>query len=175
VGQGVFYRDSMTGAWIKMASEATQVTCGDLDADGAADLIGIWPGQGGVWVKYSTGGAWARLSSTARDISAGVMRLAGGAGMGAADAPALTEPIGGIAEGPDLRGAKTDLSDMAPNGARFSPREQKNLEPRASARGRGLVGVPGPGQPGFKAVRQQSNLVPEERLPAKADKEKQKK
>jgi len=159
VGQGVYYRDSITGAWVKMASEASQVTCGDLDADGTADLIGIWPGQGGVWVKYSETGAWVRLSSTAIDISAGVMRLNGAAGMGAAGAPILKEPIGGVAEGPNLKGAKADLSDIGPGGSRFAPREQKNLVPRAGAKGAALGRIAGPGEPGFKAA-QQPNLVP---------------
>jgi len=163
VGQGVFYRDSISGAWVKMASEATQVTCGDLDADGMRDLIGIWPGQGGVWAKYSETGAWARLSSTAIDITAGIMRLDGGAGMGLGAEAALTMPIGGAAEGPDLEGAKTDLSDTAPNGPRFAPRVQKNLEPRESARGASVRRVPGPGEPGFKAARQQSDLTPEQK------------
>ena len=39
-----------------MASPASMITCGDLDNDGTDDLIGIWAGQGGVWVKYSSTG-----------------------------------------------------------------------------------------------------------------------
>lgn len=163
VGQGVFYRNSVTGAWLKMASEATQVACGDLDADGAEDLIGIWPGQGGVWAKYSETGAWARLSSTARDITAGVMRLDTWAGM---SGEALAEPMGGSAAGPEL-GGPNDLSDTAPNGARFAPRLQKNLEPRESARGASVRRIPGPGEPGFRAV-QQEDQTPGERKPAKS-------
>jgi len=57
--QGVYYRNSDTGAWVKMATPATQVAAGDIDGDGTDDLIGIWPGQGGVWVKYSSSGSWA--------------------------------------------------------------------------------------------------------------------
>jgi len=72
-GQGVYYRNSLTSLWVKLATPATLVTAGDLDGDGIDDLIGIWPGQGGVWVKYSQSGNWAQLSSTARDISAGDM------------------------------------------------------------------------------------------------------
>jgi hypothetical protein len=71
--QGVFYRDSVAGSWIKLASPASLITAGDIDADGTDDLIGIWPSQGGVWVKYSASGSWAKLSSTARDIAAGDM------------------------------------------------------------------------------------------------------
>jgi hypothetical protein len=72
-GQGVYYRNSDTAAWVKMASPATKITVGDLDGDGIDDLIGLWPGQGGIWVKYSQGGAWAKLSSTAEYICAGDM------------------------------------------------------------------------------------------------------
>ena len=71
--QGVYYRNSLTGLWVKLATPATLISAGDLDGDGIDDLIGIWPGQGGVWVKYSQSGTWAKLSTTARDISAGDM------------------------------------------------------------------------------------------------------
>jgi hypothetical protein len=72
-GQGVYYRNSDTGAWVKMASPATLITAGDLGGDGVDDLIGIWPSQGGVWVKSSTNGAWTKLSTTAEHIAAGDM------------------------------------------------------------------------------------------------------
>jgi hypothetical protein len=88
-----------------------------------------------------------------------VMRLNGGAGMAASSVSALTEPIGGVAEGPLLKGAKADLSDLGPGGSRFAPREQKNLIPRAGARGPALRRIAGPGEPGFKAA-QQPNLFP---------------
>jgi len=72
-GQGVYYRNSISAAWIKLATPATLITTGDIDDDGIDDLIGIWPGQGGVWVKYSQSGSWAKLSSTAIDIACGDM------------------------------------------------------------------------------------------------------
>jgi len=72
-GQGVYYRNSDTSAFVKLATPATLITAGDLDGDGIDDLIGIWPGQGGVWVKYSDTGSWAKLSTTARDIATGDM------------------------------------------------------------------------------------------------------
>jgi len=72
-GQGVYYRNSDTGAWVKLSSPATKIAAGDLDGDGIDDLIGIWPTQGGVWVKYSKTAAWAKLSTTADWISAGDM------------------------------------------------------------------------------------------------------
>jgi uncharacterized repeat protein (TIGR03803 family) len=68
-GQGVYYRNSETGAFVKLATPATLITAGDLDGDGKADLIGIWPSQGGVWVKYSQSGSWAKLSTSAIDIA----------------------------------------------------------------------------------------------------------
>ena len=71
--QGVCYRNSDTGAWVKMASPATKIAVGDLDGDTIDDLIGLWPGQGGIWVKYSRSGIWAQLSSTAQYIAAGDM------------------------------------------------------------------------------------------------------
>ena len=73
IGQGVYYRDSMTGFWVLMASEASMIASGDLDGDGTDDLIGIWPSQGGVWVKYSTTGEWAYVASDAQYISSGDM------------------------------------------------------------------------------------------------------
>jgi len=72
-GQGVYYRNSDTGSWVKLGSPATKITAGDLDNDGTDDLLGIWPAQGGVWVKYSGSGSWALLSSTADWIGAGDM------------------------------------------------------------------------------------------------------
>jgi len=72
-GQGVYYRNSDTAAWVKLASPATKIAVGDLDGDEIDDLIGLWPGQGGIWVKYSQSGVWAKISSTAQYIAAGDM------------------------------------------------------------------------------------------------------
>jgi len=72
-GQGTYYRNSETGAWNKMASPASQIAAGDIDNDGQDDLLGIWAGQGGVWVKYSNDSSWAKLSSTSNRIAAGDM------------------------------------------------------------------------------------------------------
>lgn len=71
--QGVYYRNSDTGGWVKTASPATMIASGDLDGDAIDDLLGLWPSQGGIWVKYSETGIWARLSSTAQHIGAGDM------------------------------------------------------------------------------------------------------
>jgi len=68
-----FWRNNTTGLWTQLATPATKVVAGDLDGDGIDDLIGIWPSQGGVWVKYSKTGSWALLSSTADWIAAGDM------------------------------------------------------------------------------------------------------
>jgi len=40
---------------------------------GKDDLIGIWPSQSGIWVKYSQTGNWANLAGTAIDIASGDM------------------------------------------------------------------------------------------------------
>jgi len=72
-GQGVYYRKSSDGTWVKMASPADLIAAGDLDGDGTDDLIGIWAGQGGVWVKYSSTGSWSKLSTTANAIASGDM------------------------------------------------------------------------------------------------------
>jgi hypothetical protein len=69
----VFYRNSITGLWVTIASPADLIAAGDLDGDGTDDCIGLWPSQDGVWVKYSYTGVWAKLSSVARDIAAGDM------------------------------------------------------------------------------------------------------
>ena len=72
-GQGVYLKSSDTGQWTILATPADLIACGDLDADGIDDLVGIWPVQGGVWVKSSTNGAWTKLSTTAKHIAAGDM------------------------------------------------------------------------------------------------------
>jgi hypothetical protein len=72
-GQGVYYRNSDTGAWVRMASPATLITVWDLDVDGIDDLIGLWPSRGGIWARYSSDGTWVRLASTASYIGAGDM------------------------------------------------------------------------------------------------------
>jgi len=77
-GQGVFYRDSISGLWVQMATPATLITAGDLDGDGKADLIGVWPSQAGVWVKYSQTGNWSYLGSSPRDLAVGDMNGDGG-------------------------------------------------------------------------------------------------
>ena len=169
-GQGVFYRDSITSAWVKMASPATLITTGDVDGDRTDDLIGIWPTQGGVWVKYSGTGAWELLGATARGISTGRMRPAtepeaeGAEAMGvkpAAGAIAeLTLPIGGVGLGPETAAKRTDLSADGPGGARFVYLEDRNLEPKEEELAR-PARVPGPGEPGAKWVEQE-NLFPQE-------------
>ena len=72
-GQGVYFRNSESGNWVKLSTPAEMIAAGYLDDDDKADLIGIWPGQGGVWVRYSKTGAWSKLSSTAKHIAAGDM------------------------------------------------------------------------------------------------------
>ena len=89
--QGVYYRNSDTGGWVRMASPATMITTGDLDGDGIDDLIGLWPTQGGIWVRYSESGAWVRLASEATMVAAGDID-----GDGADDLLGLWPAQGGI-------------------------------------------------------------------------------
>ena len=70
-GQGVYYRNSLTGVLVGLSSAADLVSCGDLDGDGLDDLIGIWASQDGVWTRASSTGDWTRLATTAQDIAAG--------------------------------------------------------------------------------------------------------
>jgi hypothetical protein len=72
-GQGVYVRNSDTGAWTPLATPADLIAAGDLGEDGLDDLVGIWPGQSGVWTRSSVNGAWNYLGSSARHIGAGDM------------------------------------------------------------------------------------------------------
>jgi C1A family cysteine protease len=158
-GQGVYYRNSLTGGWTQMATPATQTTQGDLDGDLTADLIGIWPSQSGVWVKYSATGAWALLSSTATDIVSGKMRAAGAAG--AFEPMRLAAPAGGYLLEPRRGGPGTaDYSAVGPGGKDFVPQIEPNLIPVEQG-GMTVEKQAGPGEPGFRCVVEK-NLVPRE-------------
>jgi len=69
-GQGVYTRNSDSGAWNYIASAAAQVATGDLDGDGTEDIVGLWQGSG-VWVRFFSAGAWVNLASAADWIAAG--------------------------------------------------------------------------------------------------------
>jgi hypothetical protein len=71
-GLGVYYRDSISGLWVQMGPPASKIAAGDLDGDGAADLIGVWPGGlGKIWFKFSTTGSWGYFLTAPRDFAAG--------------------------------------------------------------------------------------------------------
>jgi len=140
-----------------MATPATQITAGDIDGDGTDDLLGIWPAQGGVWVKYSSSGSWAKLSSTADWIGAGRMREAGSSIIGVAG---LSGPIGGYAEGPWGLREFVDLSSEGPGGWNFIYQVERNLVPQENKESV-MMKAPGPGEPGFQCI-EQKNLVPKE-------------
>jgi len=69
-GQGIYYRDSDSGAWNYLSSAASQIAVGDFDGDGTGDVVGVWQGSG-TWVRYSSTGGWVILSSAADWIAAG--------------------------------------------------------------------------------------------------------
>jgi hypothetical protein len=163
--QGVFYRNSITGVWVKMASPATLITAGDIDGDSTDDLIGIWPTQGGVWVKYSGTGAWQMLSSTAQDITVGKMRSASSQGTSMTMAMELSLPMGGAEPGPEATIEARDESSDGPGGWRFAYYEEKGLTPvegQVDRAGR----IPGPGDPSF-VPEIQKNLIPGEQGPGR--------
>jgi hypothetical protein len=166
-GQGVYYRDSMSGAWLQMTSPAEKIAAGDLDADGKADLIGLWTGQG-LWVKYSKTLTWAHITSAAHDITAG--KMSGGAWISGLGSPAnLTGPAGGYKDNPGA-GSHRGLSDQGPRGKNFTYRTEKNLIPQESESH--VQRGPGPGEPGFKCIRQE-NLFPGDRSADKTGKKKE--
>jgi Beta-propeller repeat/FG-GAP-like repeat/Ser-Thr-rich glycosyl-phosphatidyl-inositol-anchored membrane family/FG-GAP repeat len=68
---GVSSLNSDTGAWnLITSSVATQIAAGDMDGDGIADLVGIFPASG-LWVKYSATGQWQFISSPPTWITVG--------------------------------------------------------------------------------------------------------
>jgi hypothetical protein len=68
---GVSSRNSDTGAWhLITSSPADQVAAGDLDGDGQADLLAIFP-TSGLWVKYSSTGQWQFIASPPTAIAVG--------------------------------------------------------------------------------------------------------
>jgi hypothetical protein len=71
---GVFYKDPIGGAWVKMGPAGALIGVGDLDGDGMDDLL--WSKSGdGVWVKYSFSASWSKLHGTAaRHMDAGFLR-----------------------------------------------------------------------------------------------------
>ncbi len=140
-----------------LATPADQVTAGDLDGDGTADLIGIWAGQAGVWVKYSAAGNWVYIGSSAHDIAAGIM--SGGLwGSGSGRPMPLANPMGGLADGPSWTNGFENLSSEGPGGNRFLFKRGENLVPKLGKSEKARV--PGPGESGFRYALQ-PNLWPQ--------------
>ena len=143
---------------MQLATSATQIAAGDIDGDGTDDLAGIWPGQGGVWVKYGSDSTWEKLSSSADWIACGKMRGGGTNGAGVLE---LASPIGGFAAGPGTLLEYEDWSEMGPGGVKFVYQEDPDLVPHTKSLT--LMANPGPDEPGFRCVVLE-NLVPGERL-----------
>jgi hypothetical protein len=146
------------GAWVKISSPATQIVAGQIDDDLSDDLLGMWPSQGGVWVKYSKTGSWVKLSSTADWIGAGKMRQLGTLG----GIYELTAPAGGFALGPSYQEQFEDCSERGPLGIAFNPAEERNtMVGGVIDKVRQRERRPGPSEPGFTFVAEK-NLVPQE-------------
>jgi hypothetical protein len=61
-GSYVFYRDSESGSWTKIAEAADLIAAGDIDGDHTDDLIGVY--SSGLWVRFSSVGAWVKLATS---------------------------------------------------------------------------------------------------------------
>jgi hypothetical protein len=55
---GVYYRDSVSGNWIKLTTPARQIAVGKI-AGTRDDLIGVW--DSGLWVRSSATAAWQKI------------------------------------------------------------------------------------------------------------------
>jgi hypothetical protein len=74
---GVWYRDKVTGTWVKITIPASLIAVGDFNGNGRDDLFGVW--SSGLWVKYSYTGKWELLTTTLPDdIASGDMDGDGG-------------------------------------------------------------------------------------------------
>jgi len=90
--------------------------------------------------------------------------MRGGAGTGsAAGFIKLLAPIGGYAEGPESLLNYEDFSNEGPGGWNFFFQEERNLFPQKKESAMAIKRVPGPGEPGFKCIKQK-NLVPIKKL-----------
>jgi hypothetical protein len=80
-GEGIYYRNTETGKWVKMGPPGNMVAVGDLDGDETGDVL--WSKtSSGFWAKHSGTGSWSKLSTApASDIASGDMN-----GDGRADA-----------------------------------------------------------------------------------------
>ena len=136
-----------------MATPASKIVTGDLDGDGLDDLIGIWPLQGGVWIKYSSSGIWERLASTADWIAAGKMRDIDNTSIIAS----IQTPKRIDTEGPGNMRQYEDISNEGPGGCYFVYEEEKNLTPKETISR--MNTIPSPGEVGFQYV-EEKNLVP---------------
>jgi hypothetical protein len=160
--QGVYYKDSKGGGWVKIGPLGDLIATGDLDGDGVDDLL--WSdAASGVWIKHSTTVSWTRLTiAAAGHMDAGVMR--GGANPwpsvaieGFVELPA---PIGGYSIGPGSLSEYEDFSDEGPGGWNFVFSEEANLDPQDADSAK-TMRIPGPGETGFVYIEQE-NLFPQE-------------
>jgi len=150
---GVYYRDSVYGWWVLLeSSAASKVGVGDLDGEGKGDLLGTWTSQPGAWVKYSGSGLWAKLDSvTPTWFSAGKMRSAVFSGSGSGSI------AGAIAQPSHRFSGYNDLSSLGPGGNRFVLRMDKNCRVGSAIdRNRQRRMTPGPGEPGFRPVKEKN-------------------
>jgi hypothetical protein len=94
---GTWYRNSNTGAWIKLTTPALQLASGDIDGDGRDDLIGTW--SSGVYVRYGATGQW-QLITASRPVWIAAGKMA---------AAQTAEPLQALED-------RTDVVDLSPEG-----------------------------------------------------------
>jgi hypothetical protein len=154
----------MTGGWVRIEpTPATQITAGDLDGDSKADLIGMWAGDPGIWVKYSKTSSWAMIDPLkATWLGTGKMRPSSTpspAPSGVSETPtdtvqAAREPSHQVFLGLERF---EDLSSTGPGGGDFKLRLGKNssggrvMDPRWQRQIK-----PGPGELGFRPQVEQN-------------------
>jgi cysteinyl-tRNA synthetase len=167
---GVYYKNSVSGAWTKIGPVGGLIGAGDLDGDGTEDLL--WSNAGdGVWVKYSSTMSWMRHHAmAARHICAGDTREGTNPWPIAAIEGLIELPAakGGYKEGPGCISDYEDLSDEGPGGWNFVYTEEANLVPQDTDSQQSAA-IPGPGEPGFQYI-EQMNLVPPKDQTNKKDK-----
>ena len=157
---GVYFKDTINGNWVWMMSvPADMIAAGDINIDGVDDLLIV--ASDGLWVKYSVASFWEKLSGLLpKAIDAGKMRdeivNTLNTGEYGSSIPAEVENV----KGPGNLNDFLDFSDSGPSGWNFFYEEQENTTPSDKnffRPGR----IPGPGEAGFRCLKQR-NLIPPE-------------
>jgi len=66
---GLYYQNLQTKEWTRLATEASEVLIGDLNADGRDDIVGAWPSEGGLYLFDLVADEWTKLSSVGDSLA----------------------------------------------------------------------------------------------------------